>query len=299
MHFSFRSLFGLPDFSESSPDSLPATRKALFFSVLHQSRFSIFLFSLCCAVLLLPAELWTFFHMLLLKRYLASPDAALPTFWLSRFFIGLIPLTAISGPFLAGSVRIIRNLARGESHDLRSVFSDAVKSSWPQTLLLTFLTSCLPLLLYCAMQFYQSSGVGTPAAVLFWAVVLISLLWLLMLPLLFVMAVTYQLPFSHLLWNGVYLTFRHLGAALKRLLLSAIPLAVLLFACTAYPYAASLFTAVYAAVYLLFFYGLHALLSASYANAVCERALNIHIPGSHVDIGLASEYTVPEPQESL
>lgn len=297
MHFSLHSLFSLPSFDETGAQSLPQTRKELFFSVLHQHRFSIFLFSLGCAGLLLPAEIWTFVHLLLLKRYLTVPEATLPSGWLSRYLLVLIPLTAVSGPFLAGPARIIRNWARGESANPVCVFQEAVKTSWKQTLLLTFLTSCLPLLLYSAALYRQASGTGVLATVIFWALIIISVLWLLMLPLLFVIAVTYNLPFSHILWDGIYLTFRHFGRALKRFLLSLIPLAVLLFACAAYPYAFALLAALYFALYVLFFYGLHALLGASYANEVCENELNIHIPGTRADIGLASEYTVPADSE--
>lgn len=298
MHFSLRSLFGLPEFDAAFSEALPETRKKLFFSVLHNQRFSIFLFSLACAVLLLPAEIWSFIHLLLLKRYLSAPESVLPSGWLSRYLLLLIPLASLSGPFLAGPARIIRDLARGESISPISVFSDAVKTSWKQTLLLTFLTSCLPLLLYSAALYRQSSGSGVLSAFIFWAIVIIALLWFLMLPLLFVIAVTYDLPFSHILWDGVYLTFRHFGRAIKRFAFSLIPLAVVLFACAAYPYAFALLGALYFALYILFFYGMHALLSASYANEICENELNIHIPGAHVDIGLSSEYTVPAGSEN-
>lgn len=293
MAFHLKKPHRVPGFDWFGDDNLPSNRKELFFSSFHSSRFSIFLFSLGVFLIFLPSEVWCFVHLLLLKQWIVNADTVPSVNWLSRFLIGLIPLTALSGPFLAGFTRLARNWARGEFCHWFDVFRDAVKSSWAQALSLTFLTACLPLLIYSAVLFRQVAD-SIYANLLFFAVLAISLFWILILPLLFVMAVTYTLPFSHLLWNGSYLTFRNFFSALKLFLLKLLPLLVIFFLCAAYPYAFALLAAIYFAAYPLYLYGLHAFLSASYANAVCERELNPHIPTSRVDIGLCSEYTISE-----
>lgn len=293
MFFSSQKLFSAPNHSIDEDAPLPSTRKKLFLSVMRQHWFSLFLYSLGCAILLLPTETWCFLHLLLLKHWLENPDALLSDYWLSRFLIYLIPFLTVSGPFLAAPARLMRNWARGEYENWVSVSKHAISTSWRQTLLLTFLTSCLPLLLYSAFV-YRISVPNMFANILFFTVLACSILWIMLLPLLYLMSVTYTLPFTHLLWNGIFLTFQNFGVALKRLLLSALPIFVLFFFCIIYPYAFALLTAVYLVLCLLFLYGLHALVSASYANSVCEQGLNAYIPGARVNIGLDSEYSVSE-----
>ena len=67
---------------------------------------------------------------------------------LFKVLIWLIPCIAITGPFTSGLSYITRNWARDEHAFIWSDFKDAVKANWKQGLVLSAITSVLPMLVY-------------------------------------------------------------------------------------------------------------------------------------------------------
>ena len=65
---------------------------------------------------------------------------------LFTMFIWLVPCIAITGPFTAGLSYVTRNWARDEHAFIWTDFKDALKANWRQSLVLSVITSILPLL---------------------------------------------------------------------------------------------------------------------------------------------------------
>ena len=73
---------------------------------------------------------------------------------LFRMLVWLIPCLAITGPFTAGLSYVTRNWARDEHAFIWTDFKDAVKENWKQSLILSVITSILPLAAYVGWEFY-------------------------------------------------------------------------------------------------------------------------------------------------
>lgn len=278
-----------PDYSLSDR---PATRNKLLFSMLWEHKAGIFLFSLAYTVVFLPSCIWVFLNGLLLKSILVN-GGGLSAQSVFSFLLILFPTITLSGPGAAGLYRIARNWMRNEPLHPCRVFLAAVKDSWKGGLLLAFLRGLLPLLsffAYIAFGRYTASPLLLAALLVF---LLAALLWLLMLPGLEVMTVTYTLSFPQMLWNGLYFTLRHPLKSLKTRLLAALPeLAVSLF-CLSAPGALPQLLAVLAAYYMFYGFGLRQMLFAAHGNFLCEQYLNPHIPGARLNIGMCSETRAP------
>ena len=72
---------------------------------------------------------------------------------LFQLLLWLVPCLAITGPFTAGLSYVTRNWARDEHAFIWSDFKDAVKANWKQALVLSVITSILPLAVYVGWKF--------------------------------------------------------------------------------------------------------------------------------------------------
>ena len=275
-----------------SPSQRPATRKSLAWAMVREHKFGIFFFSLSYAAVFLPAEIWAFLTALMLKS--TAEGGVLPAQSGAQFLLVLCPLMALSGPGAAGLYRVARNWMRDEPRNPWDVFRSAVKDSWKHGLLLTLLTALLPLTAYFAWVYFSGYAASPLTTAAIWVFLLINLLWQLMLPCLEVMAVTYNLSFGQILWNGLYMTLRHPLKSLKTRLLTAVPALIACLFAFAYPGAAWQIAALLAAFYVFYGFGLRQMLFAAHGNALCEAHLNALLPGARVDIGMRSERTVPD-----
>lgn len=293
MNLFSRMIFGKDDQTDYTVEDKPDTRRRLFLFVLREHTFGLVLLSLVCTVILLPAEFWVFLNTLVLLASASDPTVRFSESWMLRFFFILWTCLVIAGPALGGVYRVARNWARDQSCAITSVLKATIKDSWKNSLLISIISASIPLLSYFAFVYFRSfSGDKLITAALI-VYILICLLWVLMVPCMRLMSITYDLSFAKILWNAVYLTIRHLWLALKIRLLAAVPFSIAFLFCMSYTDKIELVSAVCFVYYIFIGYGLEALLLASYANYLCEKNLNVKILGAGVNIGLRSESVTP------
>jgi len=282
---------GKRDFTEAD---LPKDRIALFFSVLGvrwRNMFSLNLLYLLCWI---PAAVWTFVNIVQLNYQLGLQGGTLAEGFLGdllfSYLLVLFPLTAFTGPFTAGISLVTRNWARGEHSFVWLDFKAAMKENWKQALGVSAISSLIPLLLLVSTRIYMQMAAQSALFYLPVALVWITaLLWALSSQLMYMLLISYELSFGQLLRNAFLMTFAALPkAALVRLLTAVVPVlmaAAFLF----FPAALGWMMPAAICMYGLFWLSLNKLLTASYANAMCEKYLNAQIEGAKTNIGLRPE----------
>lgn len=274
---------------EDSLDYRPNSRKKLLLSMISEHKFDLFFLSLIYTVVYFPAELWTFFSILILQQGVA--DMGLQQ-WLFQYLLLFLPLFTISGPFSAGLYRVFRNWARDEPLKPADVFRSAVKDSWKTTTGIATVSALIPMLTLFAFQFAASYLSHMVGIVIFLGFVFVDLLWILLLPTLQIMAVTYNLTLPQMLWNSLYMTLRHPLKSVKTRILADLPLLITAAFCVSYPNAVFFLLSILAAYHIFYGFGLRQMLFAAHGNTLCEQHLNGLIPGAKVDIGLSTERIV-------
>ena len=189
--------------------------------------------------------------------------------------------------FFMGTSRVLRNWARDEHAYAAGDYFAGAKENWRQGLLYGLINGALPLLVCICWNFYTGMAGGSPLFYLPLAIALIAgLLWILSAQLMPTLIVTYRLRFTGVVRNAVLMTLAALPKAIAvKLATLAIPVVLLLlmqFAPAALRWAVPAALVLYAIFYLSF----NRLITASYANACCEKYLNPKIEGAGVDIGL-------------
>lgn len=282
---------GKRDYSEMD---MPKNRISLFFMVLKDHVFDLVKVNLLQVVFWIPFLLWTYINLAAVQSIdteavlaaeggtanLMSAISGYVMMWL----LGLIPCIAITGPSSAGAAYIMRNWARDQHAFLFSDYKDAFKSNWKQALAVSAVTSVVPVVAYTAVNYYGSLAKGNmllllPLMVVFSA----TLMFALMLPLLYPMMVGYELSFKNLMKNAFLMSAARLPHMLLARLITLIPIAVLVFGVLAGNGIAILVISLY---YLLFGFALSRLIYASFANGVFDKYLNPHIEGAQVGQGL-------------
>lgn len=275
---------GQRDFTEQD---LPTNRFQLFREVLKVRRSSMvglnFLYLLCW----IPAILWSYLNLVQLSAIAAGISDANLGDLIYSYLLVLFPLSAITGPFTMGISRVLRNWARDEHAYAAGDYFAGVKENWRQGLLYGLINGALPLLVCICWNFYTGMAGGSPLFYLPLAIALIAgLLWILSAQLMPTLIVTYRLRFTGVVRNAVLMTLAALPKAIAvKLATLAIPVVLLLLMQFAPP---ALRWAVPAALvlYAIFYLSFNRLITASYANACCEKYLNPKIEGAGVDIGL-------------
>ena len=275
---------GQRDFTEQD---LPTNRMQLFREVLKVRRSSMvglnFLYLLCW----IPAILWSYLNLVQLSAIAAGISDANLGDLIYSYLLVLFPLSAITGPFTMGISRVLRNWARDEHAYAAGDYFAGVKENWRQGLLYGLINGALPLLVCICWNFYTGMAGGSPLFYLPLAIALIAgLLWILSAQLMPTLIVTYRLRFTGVVRNAVLMTLAALPKAIAvKLATLAIPVVLLLLMQFA---PAALRWAVPAALvlYAIFWLSFNRLITASYANACCEKYLNPKIEGAGVDIGL-------------
>ena len=282
---------GKRDYSEMD---MPKTRISLFFLVLKDHFFDLVKVNLLQFIFWIPFVLWTNVNLTAIQNIdanalLAAEDGAqLLTGTLSSYLIiymiGLIPCIAITGPSSAGAAYIMRNWARDQHAFRFSDFKDAFKSNWKQALFTSVLTSLIPVLAYPAVVFYGQMAASNMFMLLPLVIVLsATLMWALMLVLIYPMMIGYELKLSGVIKNAFLMAAARLPQMLLARIVTFIPIAVLF---------AGLFTGnmimiICVLVYYIFFgFALSRLIYASFANGVFDKYLNPHIEGAPMGLGL-------------
>ena len=202
-----------------------------------------------------------------------------------RMLIWLIPCIAITGPFTAGLSYVTRNWARDEHAFIWSDFKDAVKENWKHALILSVITSLLPILCYVGWRFYgQMAAENTLMVVPQMLVLMIAIIWSLSITYMHPLQVSYELKMKDLLRNGLLLGVARLPFSIGIRLLHCVP-ALIAFAVSFLwnPMYAVLFLGAW---YVLIGFSLSRFVTASYTNAVFDKFINARMEGVKINRGL-------------
>ena len=204
---------------------------------------------------------------------------------LYRMLIWLIPCIAITGPFTAGLSYVTRNWARDEHAFIWTDFKDAVKANWKQALILSVITSILPLAAYVGWEFYgqmtKNSVVMMIPQVM---VVLIALIWSISITYMHPLVVTYELKTKDVIRNGLLMGIARLPMSVAIRLLHCVP--AVIGGLLAYFWNPWYGAMILFAWYALIGFALSRFITASYTNAVFDRFINSKIEGAKVDQGI-------------
>lgn len=197
----------------------------------------------------------------------------------------LIPCVTITGPATAGVSYVVRNWARDEHAFIWSDFKDAVKENWKHSLLVSFLTSLVPIVVYMCWQFYGDLSVqyiwaGIPQVL----IAVLGAVWYLALTYMHPLLVSYHLKTKDLFRNSFLLAIARLPMSLGIRLLHLVPMAVFGVIFLFSPMWGLLIPFAY---YALIGFTLSRFITASFTNGVFDRYINSRIEGAKVNRGLA------------
>ena len=197
----------------------------------------------------------------------------------------LVPCITITGPFTSGVCYVTRNWARDEHAFIWSDFKDAVKENWKQSLVISFVTSLVPLMLYVCWNFYGAMANSNAFMVVPQVLtMMIGLMWCLGVTYFHPLIVSYKLRMRDVMRNGLLLAVARLPMSIGLRLLHALPMIIgvvlMLFVSPMYCML-GLF-----AYYLLIGFSLSHFVTASYTNAVFDKYINAKIEGAVVNRGL-------------
>lgn len=294
MGFFDRLYYGKAGKRDYSEMDMPKNRVSLFFLVLKDHFFDLIKVNFLQLVFWLPFLIWTYINLMAIQaidtQTLMEAENGTQQLlemmggYFMMWLIGLIPCTAITGPSSAGAAYVMRNWARDQHAFLFSDFKDAFKSNWKQALPVSVITALVPVLAYTAVVYY-----GTLAShniVMLLPLILVfsaTLMWVLMLPLLYPMMIGYELRFSALLKNALLMAAARLPQLLGARLITFIPIAVLFMGVYTGNAVVILVISLY---YMLFGFAFSRLVYASVANSVFDKFLNPRIEGAQVGMGL-------------
>ena len=304
-------------------EDLPETRKQLFFDTLRTRLSALFRINLLYMIVFLPAMillllnftslLSTMSNLLLVREndYTAyvemiqanggevriSEDqfnelksteinpADLVDSTLFKVLIWLIPCIAITGPFTLGLCYVTRNWARDEHAFIWSDFKDAVKANWKQGLILSVITSVLPIMVYVGWKFYgQMAGQNPIMFVPQVLVALVALLWSISITYMHPLVVTYELKTRDVIRNGLLLAIARLPMSVGIRLLHCVP--AIICGALMYLWNPMIGILILFAYYFVIGFSLSRFVTASYTNAVFDRFINPRIEGAKVNQGL-------------
>ena len=282
---------GKRDYTEMD---MPKNRVALFFLVLKDRFFDLVKVNLLQIVFWLPFIAWTALNLIAIQTIdvdaLMMQDESAGTLlgtmsgYVVMWLIDLIPCILITGPSSAGAAYIMRNWARDQHAFLFSDFKDAFKGNWKQALGVSALTALVPFVAYTAITYYSQMANGNMFMYLPMVLVLfMTMMWCLMLPLLYAMMIGYELGFKVLLKNAFLMAAASLPKMAAARLITLVPVALLFMG---FYIGNTILTLVMIAYYLLFGFAFSKLVYASFANGVFDRFLNPHIEGAQIGMGL-------------
>ncbi len=212
---------------------------------------------------------------------------------LFRMLIWLIPCLAITGPFTAGLSYVTRNWARDEHAFIWSDFKDAVKENWKQALVLSAITSILPLAAYVGWRFYGNLAAQNVIMIVPQVlVVLVVIIWSISITYMHPLTVTYKLKTKDIIRNGLLLGVARLPMSVGIRLLHCVP--ALIGAALIWFWNPMIGMLILFAYYALIGFAISRFITASYTNAVFDRFINPRIEGAKVNQGL---YTPEEDED--
>lgn len=303
MGFFDRFYYGKAGKRDYSEMDMPKNRMSLFFLVFKDHIFDLVKVNALQLLFWLPFLFWTYLNVFALQNIdaetmLAQENGAMQLLssmsgYLVMWLIGLIPCVLITGPSSAGSAYIMRNWARDQHAFLFSDYKDAFRSNWKQALGVSCISAFVPVLAFTAVTYYgQMASANLLMIVPLVLVLSMTLLWTLMLPLLYPMMVGYELSFGHLIKNAFLMASACLPQMLFSRLVTLVPVAILAFGVYIGNGIVVLVMSLY---YMLFGFAFSRLVYASVANGVFDKFLNPRIEGAQVGMGLRPQ----DPDELL
>ena len=212
---------------------------------------------------------------------------------LFRMLIWLIPCLAITGPFTAGLSYVTRNWARDEHAFIWSDFKDAAKENWKQALVLSAITSILPLAAYVGWRFYGNLAAQNVIMIVPQVlVVLVVIIWSISITYMHPLTVTYKLKTKDIIRNGLLLGVARLPMSVGIRLLHCVP--ALIGAALIWFWNPMIGMLILFAYYALIGFAISRFITASYTNAVFDRFINPRIEGAKVNQGI---YTPEEDED--
>ena len=284
---------GKGDFNK---EDLPTNRWQLFWEMLRVRFSALIRLNLMYVVAWLPTMIVIMIGAMSLLTGMATEDGQvvdnvleLAQSILFSTLVLLIPCVTITGIVTPGVAYVTRNWSRDEHAFIWSDFKDAVKENWKQGLVLSLVTSLVPLIVYTCWNFYGSLA-STQSAVMIVPqvlVLMVGVIWYLALTYMHPLIVSYKLKLKDVLRNGVLLAIARLPMSVGIRLLHCVPMAIgvgLAFFVSPMYCVLGLF-----AYYLIIGFSLSRFVTASYTNAVFDRFINSKIEGAVVNRGLNTE----------
>ena len=276
-------------------EDLPKNRWQLFWEMLRIRFAGLMRLNLMYVLPFLPVILVTLLSVFTLYANLVQAEETgaqvtdMAQGILFMWLLLLIPCITITGPFSAGVSYVTRNWARDEHAFVWSDFKEAAKQNWKQALLVSFITSLMPMILYVCWMFYGQMAAKTPFFVIPQVLaIMLVVVWFLAVIYMYPLMVTYKLRFRDLIRNALLLSIGRLPQSLGLRLLSFVPIAIA-FAVVAFFGQLSWAVLGILVYYVVIGYSLSRFIYASYANAVFDKFINARIEGAQVNRGLSQE----------
>ena len=284
---------GKGDFNK---EDLPTNRWQLFWEMLRVRFSALIRLNLMYVVAWLPTMIVLMIGAMSLLTGMATEDGQvvdnvleLAQSILFSTLVLLIPCVTITGIVTPGVAYVTRNWSRDEHAFIWSDFKDAVKENWKQGIVLSLVTSLVPIIVYTCWNFYGSLA-STQSAVMIVPqvlVLMVGVIWYLALTYMHPLIVSYKLKLKDVLRNGVLLAIARLPMSVGIRLLHCVPMIIgvgLAFFVSPMYCVLGLF-----AYYLIIGFSLSRFVTASYTNAVFDRFINSKIEGAVVNRGLNTE----------
>ena len=284
---------GKGDFNK---DDLPTNRWQLFWEMLRVRFSALIRLNLMYVVAWLPTMIVLMIGALSLTTGMITEDGQVVENVVEQaqsilFFtlVLLIPCVTITGIVTPGVAYVTRNWSRDEHAFIWSDFKDAVKENWKQGIVLSLVTSLVPIIVYTCWNFYgslastQSAFMMVPQVL----VLMVGVIWYLAITYMHPLIVSYKLKMKDVLRNGVLLAIARLPMSVGIRLLHCLPMVIgvgLAFFVSPMYCILGLF-----AYYLIIGFSLSRFVTASYTNGVFDRFINSKIEGAVVNRGLNTE----------
>lgn len=200
----------------------------------------------------------------------------------------LVPCVTITGLVTPGVCYVTRNWARDEHAFVWTDFKDAIKANWKQSLVVSLITSVVPLIVYVCWQFYGQMASSSAFMVVPQVLVLmLGIIWSLSVTYFHPLIVSYQLKLRDVLRNGILLAVARLPMSIGIRLLHCVPVILGLgLAFFVNPLWCIMGLFLY---YLLIGFSLSRFVTASYTNGVFDKYINSRIEGAVVGRGLNTD----------
>lgn len=208
-----------------------------------------------------------------------------------------IPCILITGPVQAGLAYVTRNWARDEHAFAWSDFKDALKANWKQSLVISGITSLIPIIIYTSWNFY--GDLANTQGIFFMIpqmlVVTMSIVWMLSLVFMYPIIVQYEIKTMGLIKNGIMLAIARLPQTIGIRLITLIPAAIAIIALLMTNSLLALL--ILACYYVIIGFCFTRFVYASYTNGVFDKYINVHMEGVQVNRGLSSDVDDDDEEE--